>query len=734
MKQNKRIFATIFAVIMVLAFMQISAIAAPPPSDGVARATDNSGQYELTYSYIGILDLYGILGPTSHELVYSGFEIDGTVLSASDFNSISFAQSASTHSGKLDEENLWVHAKNEGEIILTIVIKKDVVGATSNVRFNIKIGEIQNSVFEIAYVEPSSGLLVMDAYGFTTNTIDLEPNDFTVKVNNDSVLPLGDFMDDYNAGNIGHVAGSMSISVGSGNGNGFHNTVQENAGVYTLTAPANSSNTTNNTSAGNDGNVHVTLNFPSVHGTNNINHPEKNLIVAKIYPPIMTAEGTTKEIALQKSSTNPDDQSYIVDLGPGQLTDTAYLKNEFPDFRLFWQVGPEEGEVTDFSVLTFGQLRVFDSGANVIRFLEREGSPSSDVTKLSDEEVDLWYVDAGNPFETQKIIANAENGTIEVTIQNVCIKNAGNGNSLLLSDKMNGGTPATITLGAINFVYKVTLIETFEVTLDPSGGTIGAAILRNTGGTSVTLPAPTRSGYTFLGWADVNGLVANPYIPTADVTLTAQWRSNSSTPGTPTTPTNPTTPTEPEEPDTWRPFDDVYVNDWYDGDTTYVWENDLMVGTAHRIFSPKMNMSRAMIVTALHRLSDEPAAGSAGFPDVPVGMWYNAAIAWAQEDGVVLGYGDGRFGPNDDITRQDLAVILVRYAESIGFELPATRELPDFADKAKIADYAQAAVEVLYQAEILNGKDNNLFDPTGFATRAEVAAVLHRFVELMSAA
>jgi len=159
-----------------------------------------------------------------------------------------------------------------------------------------------------------------------------------------------------------------------------------------------------------------------------------------------------------------------------------------------------------------------------------------------------------------------------------------------------------------------------------------------------------------------------------------------------------------------------------------------MTGTGDGTFSPDTNMTRAMLATVLHRLAGEPATASgANFSDVASGTWYSDAIAWAQTDGIVKGF-DGIFNPDGDITRQDLAVILVRYAASIGFELPANRDLPNFADKANVADYALEAVEALYRAEILNGKTSEHFAPTSLATRAEVAAVLHRFVEMTDAA
>jgi hypothetical protein len=141
-------------------------------------------------------------------------------------------------------------------------------------------------------------------------------------------------------------------------------------------------------------------------------------------------------------------------------------------------------------------------------------------------------------------------------------------------------------------------------------------------------------------------------------------------------------------------------------------------------------MTRAMLVTVLHRLDGLSASsGSGAFGDVPSGQWYSDAVAWASSSGIVQGVGAGSFAPQADVTRQDLAVILTRYAEASGNQFPVTLQYQAFADDAEIADYAKNAVQTLVGGGIVNGKPGNAFDPKGNATRAEVAALLHRFVE-----
>jgi hypothetical protein len=140
-------------------------------------------------------------------------------------------------------------------------------------------------------------------------------------------------------------------------------------------------------------------------------------------------------------------------------------------------------------------------------------------------------------------------------------------------------------------------------------------------------------------------------------------------------------------------------------------------------------MNRAMLVTVLHRLGGELSIGGiSSFSDVATAAYYAAAVAWAENFGIVTGVGGGLFAPNAEITRQDLAVMLLNYANKAGLTLPNIREYSGFADADRISSYALLAVEALYEAGIINGKGAGAFDPRGAATRAEVAAMLHRFV------
>jgi hypothetical protein len=178
------------------------------------------------------------------------------------------------------------------------------------------------------------------------------------------------------------------------------------------------------------------------------------------------------------------------------------------------------------------------------------------------------------------------------------------------------------------------------------------------------------------------------------------------------------------------PFTDVKTSDWFYSDVEFVVNEGLFNGISETSFGPGSFMTRAMLVTVLHRLEGSPApGGGAAFGDVAAGLWYSDAVAWAAGTGVVNGVGGGNFAPNAEISRQDLAVILMRYAEKAGKQFPVTLQYTAFTDEDAIADYANNAVQTLYSGGIIGGKPANTFDPKGGATRAEVAAMLHRFIE-----
>ena len=179
------------------------------------------------------------------------------------------------------------------------------------------------------------------------------------------------------------------------------------------------------------------------------------------------------------------------------------------------------------------------------------------------------------------------------------------------------------------------------------------------------------------------------------------------------------------------PFTDVSETDWFYADVAYVYANGLMAGTSVTTFSPNVTTTRGMIVTILYRLEGEPTiSGTCPFDDVKSGSYYEKAIIWAAAKGIVSGYGSDLFGPDDPITREQMAVILFRYAQYKGLDVSAGEDtnILSYSDALDISEYAFPAMQWICGEIILNGSDGNLM-PRGSATRAQVAAILHRFCE-----
>ena len=178
-------------------------------------------------------------------------------------------------------------------------------------------------------------------------------------------------------------------------------------------------------------------------------------------------------------------------------------------------------------------------------------------------------------------------------------------------------------------------------------------------------------------------------------------------------------------------FADVPAGAWYADAVQYVCENGLMTGTGADTFSPEQPTSRAMIAAILYRQVGSPMVNtSVTFTDVAEGQWYTQAVRWANSAGVVTGYGDGTFGPDEPITREQLAVMLCRFAAFRGYDVSAGgMAVREFADSADISDWALEAMAWAVHTGLLGGREGNVLDPTGTATRAEAAAILMRFCE-----
>ena len=311
-------------------------------------------------------------------------------------------------------------------------------------------------------------------------------------------------------------------------------------------------------------------------------------------------------------------------------------------------------------------------------------------------------------------------------------------NTFVLSD----GTPVYPRIRIRNRADVVctageTPVETWSITYVTDGGTInGEYPTTYTKGTVTVLPTDvTKPGYTFLGWftAYSGGVLVKQIgaTETGEKTFYARWQKNVLPPPpiTPGTPSAPVTPAKPAAP-VGLPFADVSGSDWFYNDVRYVYEKGIMDGTGIDRFSPNAPLTRAMIVTILYRMAGSPSvSGSSDFTDVAAGKWFAKAVAWAAANGIVNGYGSGLFGPNDPVTREQLAAILYRYAVYGGMTAVTLEEnLGSFADTAQLSAYAIQAMNWAVGQGLINGSGSNLV-PKAQATRAQVAAIIHRYLE-----
>ena len=231
---------------------------------------------------------------------------------------------------------------------------------------------------------------------------------------------------------------------------------------------------------------------------------------------------------------------------------------------------------------------------------------------------------------------------------------------------------------------------------------------------SLTKYVPTRHGYTFIGWYSDHNLTnqVSEFSLTKNMTVYAGWRAD-------------------ENPDiVVNPFTDVSEKDWFYNDAMFVYKNGLMLGTSKTLFSPHGTVTRGMMATILWRMEGSLAPkGENSFTDVEAGRWYADAITWAAENGIFAGYSMDKFGPDDPITREQLTAIFYRYADYKGYKLTVTENLDKFEDADKITDYAKMVMQWAVGNGLIKGKSENLLDPQGTATRAEISAMLHRFIE-----
>lgn len=408
--------------------------------------------------------------------------------------------------------------------------------------------------------------------------------------------------------------------------------------------------------------------------------------------------------------------------------------------------GEEVAEIDlDFSragarvVLRYGEaISTDNSNANASGItidtlpLTLENFDANDIASLSGVEIGQYL-----------LTVTAENPNATVTVNGETVENGMYGFMLGYYDIT---LEITITApdGVTTRTYQVTITPTYEkadnykdnnrddvipsiffytLRFNTNGGSeIGS--LRRAAGANIDLSSyvPVKAGYVFTGWYSDRELTERitKVKLSGNTIVYAGWRE----------PLN-TEDTERQTNDSINPFIDVHENDWFYDDVMYVYESGLMNGMSNDRFVPTATTTRGMIVTVLYRLSGESEVNSScPFEDVKKGSYYEDAITWAAENGIVNGIGSGRFAPDDDITREQLATILHRYTKFCGISVnDLTADISGYSDSSDIADYAKTAFEWCCTVGMINGTSENTLSPKGKATRAQFAAILHRFCE-----
>ena len=283
------------------------------------------------------------------------------------------------------------------------------------------------------------------------------------------------------------------------------------------------------------------------------------------------------------------------------------------------------------------------------------------------------------------------------------------------ADKALTTAVSSVTLSADTTVYAKWDAAKYTLTFETNGGsTINSLPVSSEVTVSLTQYIPTKAGYQFGGWYSDKALTkpVSEIKLTGDVTVYAKWTEQPAV--------------------SVFPFTDVKENDWFYGDVKYVYENNLMNGVGDGLFGPGGTTTRGMIVTILYRLEGEPAAALSSFQDVASNMYYAKAVGWAASNGVVNGTSPTTFAPNAPITREQMAAILYRYAQYKGYGVTEQVDLSRFTDAGNISAYAVNAIAWANAKGLINGVGEAQLNPTGQASRSQVAAILHRFCTLIA--
>ena len=380
-------------------------------------------------------------------------------------------------------------------------------------------------------------------------------------------------------------------------------------------------------------------------------------------------------------------------------------------------------------------INVMDGANVIIRDLTIDGSLNGTLTNVTSAPRSGINVFTAN---------GSENDPTTVTLENVEVKNCSTYGVTSLGSNLtvNGLTTSGNLWGGINLDNSTSSADggTFTMTAGNVGEENSLYIENSKGngdGQSASISGGTFAGSVSVakqqdGTTDVNGVGLSISGGTYENNISDYlvgnlvWNPVTGEVGTPSTPGG-GTPSEPEEP-TW-PFTDVTEgDDWFYDAVAYVYENGIMAGTDETTFEPYMELDRAMAAQLFYNLEGKPTVtGDSTFTDVTSGHWAVDAITWAAQNDIVAGIGGGLYDPDSNVTREQFAVMLYKYARFKGYDLTATGDLTQFPDAGSISSWAETALSWANGKGLINGHENGTIDPKGSTIRAQAASIMANF-------
>lgn len=374
--------------------------------------------------------------------------------------------------------------------------------------------------------------------------------------------------------------------------------------------------------------------------------------------------------------TDPDEPIYpptITDAENGDVT--VIPSNPQKGDTVTITQKPDKGYEVDDVIVTDengSKIDVTEKADGSFTFEQPEGKVTITVTFKESKDKPSQPTDPSDPEEPvyQPDITDTDNGTVSVTPSN-----PQEGDTVTITPKPDQG---------------------YEV---------GDVVVTDEDGNKIDVTEKADGSFTFVQ-------------PEGEVTITVTFKESKD---------EPTNPTDPSE----LPFSDVKTSDWFYDPVKYVYNQGLMTGTSATEFAPNLTTTRGMIVSILHRLEGGPVVENDVFSDVSSDDWYGQSVAWAASVGVVNGFEDGTFRPNDPITREQMAAILYNYSQYKGYDVSARADLSKYSDAASVSSWATEVLSWANAEGLVNGMTKTTLDPQASATRAQVATILLRYTQMI---